>query len=277
MADTEPVWGLPDDDDDDDGDGDTRPQTRASLTTASLGGASFVSATSDIDLVASANRPESVASAPSGGSLRTPRNVTSITKKDKLDMLILQTQKDAAEKKKKKKVRIVPHRGQAKDDFMKELLVGNARRRYRRKHRVPLEDRIQEFFERLEELKKKDREARDPKSLDDIRKRWTLLTKGVRAALAAESDDDEDHNAAHTLWFVSRPTLFDQIRGVRGPPFVQENAYFFFWGGGMPDPSPPTLYQSAGSAYEIYVLGLHNQLLSLYLIGRLDHVEKNPL
>ena len=74
-------------------------------------------------------------------------------------------------------------------DFMKDLLVHKCRKR--RKARVPLADRIANFYDEIEQYKMKDDV---PVVMDEWerQRRWTLLTKGVKAALAESSDEEEN-------------------------------------------------------------------------------------
>ena len=72
-------------------------------------------------------------------------------------------------------------------DLMKDLLV---QKRPRRKHkRLPIEDRITEFYTKLDEVKASNR---DPPPWM-IRRKWLLLTKGIKAALAESDDEDDDY------------------------------------------------------------------------------------
>ena len=81
-------------------------------------------------------------------------------------------------------------------DFMKELLIRKSKRR--RKKKIPIEARLQDFYDKVAELKVE--EAAMAADLEDWEnsRRWTVLTKGVKAALAYSSDED-DSNPLHTL------------------------------------------------------------------------------
>jgi len=82
------------------------------------------------------------------------------------------------------------HRHTADGDFMKELLVSNAKKRYKKKVKPPIQERLIEFYSKLEQLKERD--AADVPTAKHIRRRYVLLTQGVKAALAISSDEDED-------------------------------------------------------------------------------------
>ena len=78
---------------------------------------------------------------------------------------------------------------------MKELLI---RKSKRRRKKIPIEVRLQDFYNKVAELKVE--EAAMAADLEDWEnaRRWTVLTKGVKAALA-DSSDEEDCNPLHTL------------------------------------------------------------------------------
>ena len=80
-------------------------------------------------------------------------------------------------------------------DWMKTLLTDKTRRRQRqrRRRRTPLPDRISEFYGKLDKLKK---EENAPPS-KEFHRRWILLTRGVEAALAESSDEEEQ--VLHTI------------------------------------------------------------------------------
>ena len=81
-------------------------------------------------------------------------------------------------------------------DFMKEILIRKYKRR--RKKKEPLEDRLQCFYDKVADLKMDEQAmATDLADWENAR-RWTVLTKGVKAALADSSDDD-DQNHDHTI------------------------------------------------------------------------------
>ena len=77
-------------------------------------------------------------------------------------------------------------------DFMKDLLHNNARRRYRKKKKDPIEDRLKAFYTKMDDVKRRaDEDAAAPISQEAMRK-WTMLTKGIDAALAESSDEEEN-------------------------------------------------------------------------------------
>ena len=81
-------------------------------------------------------------------------------------------------------------------DFMKDILIRKYKRK--KKKKVPLEERLQCFYDKVADLKMEETEmAADLADWENAR-RWKVLTKGVKAALA-ESSDDEDQNQIHTV------------------------------------------------------------------------------
>ena len=77
--------------------------------------------------------------------------------------------------------------------IMREVLdrkqVSRSRRRRRR---TPIEDRIQAFYTRLEDMKEMQRREQEAAISKANRRRWILLTQGIDAALADSSDDDDE-------------------------------------------------------------------------------------
>ena len=71
-------------------------------------------------------------------------------------------------------------------DWMKALLTDKSRRRQRRRRRTPLPDRISEFYQKLDKLKKE--ETAPPSK--EFHRRWLILTQGVNAALDESSDEE---------------------------------------------------------------------------------------
>ncbi len=81
-------------------------------------------------------------------------------------------------------------------DLMKEILVRKYKKK--RKKRKPIEDRLQDFYEKVSDLKLEETAmAADPSAWENARK-WTLITKGVKAALE-QSSDEEEANQLHTI------------------------------------------------------------------------------
>ena len=85
-------------------------------------------------------------------------------------------------------------------DFMKSLVLANARRyQHAREKRPPLKERIEEFYEKIEQhCQKEKKDSAEPPSWETAR-RWLLLTKGVKAALAESSDDEDDADNLNTI------------------------------------------------------------------------------
>ena len=80
-------------------------------------------------------------------------------------------------------------RSSSKEDFMKDLLVGNAEKRYRRKAK-PIEERLADYYHKLDELKRE--EAANEPSAWEIKRRYVLLTRGVKHTLdLTENSDDK--------------------------------------------------------------------------------------
>ena len=82
---------------------------------------------------------------------------------------------------------------EAGTDFMKELLVVNAEKRYRKKAK-PIQDRLADYYRKLEEMKR--RQAASEPTAWEIRRRYVLLTRGVKATL--DLSDDSDDNGLET-------------------------------------------------------------------------------
>lgn len=82
-------------------------------------------------------------------------------------------------------------------DFMKDLLVRNAHHRYTdgKKKKVPLKDRMNDFFGKVGELAKQE----DKIEKEELKRRWLVLTQGVKAALDQPSDEEDDGDNLHTL------------------------------------------------------------------------------
>lgn len=73
------------------------------------------------------------------------------------------------------------------NDLMKDIL--HSKYKKKKKRRKPFEDRLADFYESVDEIKVVD----DTKDLSEWeqRRRWMVLTKGVKAALAESSDEDD--------------------------------------------------------------------------------------
>ena len=80
-------------------------------------------------------------------------------------------------------------------DWMKTLLTDKSRKRQRQRRRrhIPLPDRINDFYKKLDKLKE-DEKAPPTK---EFQRRWIMLTRGVKAALAESSDEEEQ--VLHTI------------------------------------------------------------------------------
>ena len=123
--------------------------------------------------------------------------------------------------------RTVSADGMAKTgDFMKDLLVCKYRKKKRKKK--PLDDRIKEFFQTCDDLKGETIAAENPPDVEVARK-WTLLTKGVKAALA-ESSDDEDDNNMHTIWRAYWLYEQDRVQLMRHNWDMLGDELLFRWG-----------------------------------------------
>ena len=89
-------------------------------------------------------------------------------------------------------------------ELMKDLLIKNAKKRAAsRKKKKPIEDRIRTFFTKMEDVKAaealEDGTGPQPTTVEQKR-RYVLMTKGVKAALEIKDDDDEEaDNPMHTL------------------------------------------------------------------------------
>ena len=88
-------------------------------------------------------------------------------------------------------------------ELMKDLLVKNAKKRAAsKKKKQPIEDRIRSFFTKMEVLKADEEEAdlNAQNPTIEQKRRYVLMTKGVKAALEIKDDDDEEaDNPIHTL------------------------------------------------------------------------------
>ena len=78
-------------------------------------------------------------------------------------------------------------------DWMKALMTDKSRRRQRRRRRAPLPDRISEFYQKLDKLKKD--ETAPPSK--EFHRRWLMLTHGMKAAL--DESSDEEIRELHTI------------------------------------------------------------------------------
>ena len=77
-------------------------------------------------------------------------------------------------------------------DFMKEMLVSKYKRKKKRK--APIEDRLQNFYDKVAELKLEEKAmSADLADWQNARK-WTVITKGVEA-----ESSDEEVNPLHKL------------------------------------------------------------------------------
>ena len=71
-----------------------------------------------------------------------------------------------------------------KDDFMKNIML----RKCKRVHKPPLEERLEDFYSRLDEtMAAEEEELLRAQDKEAIKHKWTLLTKGVKAAFALGS------------------------------------------------------------------------------------------
>ena len=89
-----------------------------------------------------------------------------------------------------------PHAAGETGDFMKDLLVDNAKKKYRKKKGKPIQERLTSFYTKLDELKQQEED--DVPSARETRRRYVLLTQGVQAALQYSSDEEETNNL-HTV------------------------------------------------------------------------------
>ena len=76
-------------------------------------------------------------------------------------------------------------------DMMKTIM--NIKQRFR----DPLDSRMKKFYKELEEIKERDAKVQGPITDKGLKRRWKLLMKGIDAALA-DSSDEED-NYFHTV------------------------------------------------------------------------------
>lgn len=76
--------------------------------------------------------------------------------------------------------------GSSGGDFMKDLLVGNARRRYKKSNVPSLESRITDFFSRMPV---DDTGGIHELSADEKKRQWLLLTKGSKALVKVVEEE----------------------------------------------------------------------------------------
>ena len=85
------------------------------------------------------------------------------------------------------------------EGFHEAVHVENVRRRHRGKQNVPLEERIQEFFEKLKELKSRHREERT--------RSGEGITQGVRGIRPKSDQVQETHTPGNTNKLCNPNTL----------------------------------------------------------------------
>ena len=76
-------------------------------------------------------------------------------------------------------------------DMMKTIM--NIKKRFK----DPIDSRVKKFYKELDEIKERDAKAQGPITDKGLKRRWKMLMKGVDAALA-DSSDEED-NYFHTI------------------------------------------------------------------------------
>ena len=88
----------------------------------------------------------------------------------------------------------------ANAELMKDILMKNAKKRAQRKKKrlVPVEDRIREFFTKIEVLRKQEEEEAEAGPTLEQQRRFILMTKGVKAALEFGGEENDESNK-HTI------------------------------------------------------------------------------
>ena len=77
-------------------------------------------------------------------------------------------------------------------EVMSRVMKENVKRHRRRyKRRTPIDDRLKEFYKRIEVFKKDS--ANSELSDWEKKRRWVLMTQGIKAALDMSSDEEDNH------------------------------------------------------------------------------------